>query len=229
MIEQYDRRDQYHIRFRAGSVFEVAWQLRGMEAFLIDMVTQPEYAEYIMDRLTEVYVANLRSVLEQAGERIDMIYFYDDVATQTSLLLSKKAWRQSIRPRHAKIIEIAHQYGKQIMYHCDGAISFLLPELIDMGVTVITPVQVDAKGMQPELLKERYGKQLSFHGGIDIIRTLRTGKTDEVVAQVQDRVRVLGEGGGYILASSHHIQPDTPVENIKAMYNLKLRYGKEIG
>jgi len=110
-----------------------------------------------------------------------------------------------------------------------GAISLLLPELIDMGVTVITPIQVDAKGMQPELLKERYGKQLSFHGGIDIIGTLRKGKTDEVVAQVQDRVRVLGEGGGYILASSHHIQPDTPVENIKAMYDLKLRYGKEIG
>ena len=229
LIEQYDRREQYHIRFRAGSVFEVAWQLRGMEAFLIDMVTQPQLAEYIMDRLTEVYVANLRSVLELAGERIDMIYIYDDVATQNSLMLSKKAWTQSIRPRHAKIFDLARQYGKQIMYHCDGAISFLLPELLDMGITVITPVQVDAKGMQPELLKEKFGKRLSFHGGIDIIGTLRKGTPDEVTAEVQNRVRVLGEGGGYILASSHHIQPDTPVENIHKMYDLNLRYGKENG
>ena len=227
LIEQYDRDDQYHLRFRAGSVFEVAWQLRGMEAFLIDMVTQPPLAEYIMDRLTEVYVANLRSVLQLAGERIDMVYIYDDVATQNSLMLSKKAWTQLIRPRHAEIFEVARQYGKQIMYHCDGAISFLLPELLDMGVTVITPVQVDAKGMQPELLKEKFGSRLSFHGGIDIIGTLRKGKPEEVSAEVQDRVRVLGEGGGYILASSHHIQPDTPVENIHSMYNLALRYGIE--
>jgi uroporphyrinogen decarboxylase len=227
LIEQYDRLDQYHLRFRVGSVFEVAWQLRGMEAFLIDLVTQPQFSEYIMDRLTEVYVANLRSVLELASERIDMIYIYDDVATQNSLLLSKKAWTQSIRPRHAKIFELARQYGKQIMYHCDGAISFLLPELLDMGVTAITPVQVDAKGMQPELLKEKFGNRLSFHGGIDIIGTLRKGKPDEVAAEVQDRVRVLGQGGGYILASSHHIQPDTPVENIHAMYDLNLRYEKE--
>ncbi len=227
LIEQYDRRELYHLRFRVGSVFEVAWQLRGMESFLIDLVTQPQFSEYIMDRLTEVYVANLRRVLELAGERIDMIYLYDDVATQNSLMLSKKAWTNSIRPRHAKIFELARQYGKQIMYHCDGAISFLLPELLDMGVTVITPVQVDAKGMQPDLLKEKFGNRLSFHGGVDIIGTLRKGKPGEVAAEVQERVHVLGKDGGYILASSHHIQPDTPVENIHTMYDLNLRYGKE--
>jgi uroporphyrinogen decarboxylase len=227
LIEQSDRRGQYHLRFRVGSVFEVAWQLRGMEPFLIDLVTQPQLSEYIMDRLTEVYIANLRSVLELAGERIDMIYLYDDVATQNSLMLSKKARTQSIRPRHAKIFELARQYGKQIMYHSDGAISFLLPELLDMGVTVITPIQVDAKGMQPELLKEKFGHRLSFHGGVDIIGTLRKGTPAEVAAEVQARVTVLGKDGGYILASSHHIQPDTPVENIYSMYNLNLRYGKE--
>ncbi len=223
LIEHYDRRDQYHLRFRAGSIFEVAWQLRGMEAFLIDMVTQPQLAEYIMDRLTEVYVTNLSCVLELAGDRIDMVYIYDDVATQNSLMLSKRTWTQLIRPRHTKIFETARRYGKQIMYHCDGAISLLLPELLEMGVSVITPIQVDAKGMQPELLKERYGNRLSFHGGIDIIGTLRKGTPAEVAAEVQERVRVLGENGGYILASSHHIQPDTPVENIFAMYDMNLR------
>jgi uroporphyrinogen decarboxylase len=223
LIAQYDRCDQYHLRFRVGSVFEVAWQLRGMEAFLIDLVTQPHLSEYIMDRLTEVYVDNLRSVLELAGDRIDMVYIYDDVATQNSLMLSKKAWTQSIRPRHAKIFELARQYGKQIMYHSDGAISFLLPELLDMGVTVITPVQVDAKGMQAELLKEKFGNRLSFHGGIDIIGTLRKGTPAEVAAEVKERIDVLGKDGGYILTSSHHIQPDTPVENIHTMYDLNLR------
>lgn len=223
LIAGFDQNDPYHIRFRVGSVFEVAWQLRGMEAFLIDLVTQPRLAEYIMDRLTEVYEANLQKVLDLAGDRLDMVYFYDDVATQESLLLSKKSWAQSIRPRHARIVDLARVNGKQVMYHCDGAISLLLPELIEMGISVITPVQVNARGMQADILKEKFGERLSFHGGIDIIGTLRTGKVEDVVAEVKDRIRVLGSGGGYILASSHHIQPDTPVENVKSMYDVKIR------
>lgn len=223
LLNELDKKAEYHIRFRVGSVFEVAWQLRGMESFLLDLVTEPTLAEYLMDRLTDIYVANLQNVLEKAGERIDMIYYYDDVATQTSLLVSKKVWRNAIRPRHQRIVDLAKKYDKHVMYHCDGAISFLLPELLELGIDVINPVQVDASGMEPTELKQKYGKQLSFHGGIDIINTLRTGSPKDVINEVEDRVRVLGVDGGYIMASSHHIQPDTPIENILAMYDLSSR------
>lgn len=109
------------------------------------------------------------------------------------------------------------------MYHCDGAIYPLIGELIEMGVDLINPVQSDAAGMDPQRLKDEFGDRLSFHGGIDIMRTLPRGTTDEVRSEVRERVRVLGDGGGYILASSHHIQSDTPLANVFAMYELEGR------
>jgi uroporphyrinogen decarboxylase len=111
-----------------------------------------------------------------------------------------------------------------VMYHCDGAVYSLIVDLLEMGVDVLNPVQADAKDMQPERLKREFGNKLAFHGGIDIIRTLPQGTTEDIQREVRERIRVLGENGGYILASSHHIQSDTPVENILAMYDVSLRY-----
>ncbi len=223
IIEQLDQHEAYHIRFRIGSVFEIAWQLRGMQEFLMDLALDPAIPLYIMDRLTEVYVENTRRVLDLAGDRLDMVYFYDDVATQVGLMISRDMWQKYIRPRHARLIEVAKEYGKPVMYHCDGAIYPLIPELIDLGVDVLNPIQADARDMDPRRLKEEFGDRLSFHGGIDIIETLPRGTTEDVANEVRERVQVLGEGGGYILASSHHIQADTPLENVFAMYDPALR------
>ena len=223
LINQLDAHQEYHLRFRIGSVFEVAWQLRGLQEFLMDMALNPDLPLYIMDRLTEVYVENTRRVLELAGDRLDMVYFYDDVATQQSLMISKQMWEQTIRPRHQQIIDVAKSFDMPVMYHCDGALAPLLPDLIDMGIDVLNPVQADAKGMEPEKLKQEFGDRLSFHGGIDIIKTLPRGTVDEVKAEVAERIRVLGQNGGYVLASSHHIQSDTPLDNIFAMYDLANR------
>jgi uroporphyrinogen decarboxylase len=217
----------YHIRFRIGSVFEVAWQLRGMQEFMMDLALDPSIPVFIMDRLAEVYAENTRRVLELAGDRLDMVYLYDDVATQSSLMMSHDMWRKYIRPKHAQIIDVARSYGVPVMYHCDGAIYPLIPELIDMGVEVLNPIQADAAGMEPAHLKAEFGDRLSFHGGIDIIQTLPKGTVEDVRAEVYERICVLGQGGGYILASSHHIQSDTPLENVFAMYDVALRYRQE--
>jgi uroporphyrinogen decarboxylase len=152
------------------------------------------------------------------------VYFYDDVGTQNSLMVSRKMWKDFVRPYHAKIIELAHQYGKPVMYHTDGAIYQLIPEFIEMGVDVLNPLQPDAKGMDLPKIKAEFGDRLTFHGGVDIMRTLPKGKPEQVRAEVRGRVQALGQGGGYILCSSHHIQPDTPIENVIAMYEPALRY-----
>jgi uroporphyrinogen decarboxylase len=222
-LAQLDQNEELHIRFRIGSVFELAWQLRGMEQFLQDMILQPEMPAYIMDKLTEVYVENTRRVMEQAGDRIDMFYVYDDVAAQNNLLISKKMWFEQIRPRHEKIFSVVREYKKPMMYHTDGAVAALIPELIDLGVDVLNPIQVDAPGMDPRELKAEYGERLSFHGGIDIIKTLPKGTCEEVREEVVERRQILGEQGGYIMASSHHIQPGTPIDNILAMYDINIR------
>jgi uroporphyrinogen decarboxylase len=224
MLNRMNPNNQFHVRYRAGTSFESAWQLRGMEAFLMDLASEPDIPMYILDRLTEVTCENTRRALELAGDQIDMVYFYDDVGAQDSLLVSKNMWRKYIRPYHQKIIETAKSFGKPVMYHCDGAIYSLIPELIDLGIDILDPIQPTAKDMAPARLKREFGDRLSFHGGIDIVGTLPHGTPAEVTAEVKDRVQVMGAGGGYILASSHHIQSDTPLENVLAMYKPDLRY-----
>lgn len=224
IIDTLDPHHDFYWRFRIGSVFEIAWALRGMQEFLMDLPSQPEFAKYIMERLSEVYLENTRRVLDVAGDHIDMLYFYDDVATQNSLMISKTMWREFVRPHHVKLVELAHSYGKKVMYHCDGAVYPLIPDLIEMGIDLLNPIQPDAKGMDSKRLKTEFGDRLCFHGGVDIIKTLPRGTRQEVIAEVRERVNILGQGGGYILCSSHHIQPDTPLENVLTMYDPQLRY-----
>ncbi|MFQ3566315.1 MAG: uroporphyrinogen decarboxylase family protein [Aggregatilineales bacterium] len=223
VIDHLNRDQHYHIRFRIGSVFEVAWQLRGLSTFLTDLAMEPALPKYIMERLTDIYVENTRRVLDLAADRLDAVYFYDDVATQKSLLISKGMWAEFIRPCHQRIIDVAKSYDVSVMYHSDGALRPLIPELIEMGIDILNPIQANAKGMEPEALKADFGDRLTFHGGIDIVKTLPQGTPSEVRAEVQERIRVLGKDGGYILCSSHHIQSDTPLENVLAMYDLALR------
>jgi uroporphyrinogen decarboxylase len=223
IMKRMDEHEEYHIRFRIGSVFEIGWQLRGLQEFMMDLIENPAIPTYIMDRLTEIYLENLRRVLEVAGDRLDMVYFYDDVATQNSLMVSKKMWNQFVRPYHSKIIELAHKYGKPVMYHTDGSVYQLIPEFIDMGVDLLNPLQPDAKDMDLQRIKDEFGSKISFHGGVDIMRTLPKGKPEQVQAEVRNRVNILGKNGGYVLCSSHHIQPDTPIANVIAMYDPKLR------
>lgn len=223
ILAALDSHTEYHVRFRIGSVFEVAWQLRGMEQFMIDLVMQPEIPQAIMTRLTDVYEAITRRVLAIAGERLDMMYFYDDVASQRSLLMSEQMWQALIKPHHKHILDACRDYAMPVMYHSDGAIYDLIPQLMDLGVSVLNPIQPDAAGMDLHRLKQQFGHELSFHGGIDIIKTLPQGTPEDVQQEVRDRINVLGEDGGYVLASSHHIQSDTPIENVLAMYDLSLR------
>lgn len=224
LIQALDTAGPFHLRFRIGSIFELAWQLRGLQEFMMDLARAPEIALYIMDRLTDVAVEYTRRFLERAGDRVEMVYFYDDIGGQNSLLISRPMWRKLVRPRHEKLIAVARSFGKKVMYHTDGAVRPLIPEFIDMGVDVLNPIQPNAKDMTPAELKESFGERLVFHGGIDIVNTLRVGTPAEVAAEVRDRVNVLGSGGGYILCSSHHIQADSPLENVLAMYDPELRY-----
>jgi uroporphyrinogen decarboxylase len=224
VVAEFDRDREYHLRYRIGSVFETAWQLRGMQEFLIDLASEPALARYIMSRLTEVHVENTRRVLDLLGDRLDLVYFYDDVATQNSLMISPQTWRTEVRPHHARLVELAHSRGIPVMYHCDGSVYRLISDLIELGIDVLNPIQPGARDMDAARLKEEFGDRLAFHGGIDIVNTLPRGTPEDVAAAVRTCADVLGKGGGYILCSSHHIQPDTPVENVLAMYEPELRY-----
>jgi len=212
-----------HLRYRAGSVFEIAWQLCGMEKLLADLLIDPGVPRYIMDRVSEVQIEILKRFLAAVEDRVAMVYFYDDVGAAQSLLVSRELWAAHIRPYHARLLDLATSMGLETMYHTDGAVDPLIGDFIDMGVDVLSPIQPEVAGFEPLTLKERYGARLSFHGGVSVTEVLPRGTPADVRQTVGKLVRTLGRGGGYIMASSHHMQADTPVENVLAMYDPALR------
>jgi uroporphyrinogen decarboxylase len=212
---------RYHLRYEVGGIFEWSWGLRGFERFLLDLVEKPEIACAIMDRFTDLYIDNTERVVEAARGLLDMVYTYDDVGMQSGLLISPRMWRKYILPRHQRLNAAirAAAYPVKLMYHSCGAIYPLIGALIDeMGIDVLNPLQPRAAGMDVARIKTEFSRRLSFHGAIDIQHTLPQGTPDEVQAEVQERCRILGRGGGYLCASAHYLQADTPLENIVAMY-----------
>jgi uroporphyrinogen decarboxylase len=217
-IDRINPQGQFHLRFRIGSVFETAWSLCGIDKMLEDLILRPELPAYIMDRITEVHIENLKRVMKIAGHRIDMLYSYDDLAGQQGLLVSPQLWHGTIRPRQQKLFALAKSYGKPLMYHCCGNICPLIDDLIKIGVDVLSPIQPLAMKMDFQTLKRTYGSRLTFHGGIDIQQLLPNGTPRQIINEAKRASRILGENGGYILAPAHHVQADTPLENILALY-----------
>ena len=133
--------------------------------------------------------------------------------------------REFLAPGMKRVIELAHQAGAYVFHHSDGAVRPWIPEAIALGMDVLNPVQWRCKGMEREGLKRDFGDRLVFHGAMDNQYTLPFGSVEEVRQEVIDNIRILGEGGGYILAPCHNIQAVGPAENVVAMYEMAYEYG----
>ena len=219
-IDGLNDRAIYNIRYRVGSFFETAWSLYNFEKFQLDLAMKPEMPLYILQRIAEVHYENLRRVLEIAGDKIDIVYFYDDVASQQNLLISPAMYAEFIQPFHQKLIDMAAEYNKPTMMHCCGSIYPLIPTLIDMGLKILNPIQPTARNMNPEKLSQEFGGKIAFHGGIDVQHFMQHATPQQVSERVDYVSSILGEKGGYILSGSHHLQADIPLENILAMYGI---------
>ena len=197
------------------------WQhpsfLRGTDNLLVDMMIEPEMANFLLDRFTEFYLGFFDRMLDAAGGRIDILRQADDLGTQIALLFSPELFRTFIKPRIARFADLAHSYGAKFMFHSCGAILPLIEDLIEVGVDILDPLQALAAGMDPQVLKKRYGDRICLHGGIDTQYLLPKGSPKDVRAETQRLASILGEGGGYILAPCHVLQLDVPTENILAM------------
>jgi uroporphyrinogen decarboxylase len=203
------------------SPFEYAYMLRGVEQWFRDLAGDPEFAAALLRKLTDLMLAGVRGLLDAAGEHIDVIITGDDLGGQTAPLISPRMYRKLVKPLHAELLgEIKRRSQAKIFYHSDGNVYSLLPDLIEVGVDLLNPVQVSAGDMgDTARLKRQYGDRLSFCGAIDTHVVLPHGTPDDVRAEVRRRIRDLAPGGGYILASVHCIQPDVPPENIVAMFD----------
>jgi len=214
-----------------ASVWQHPSFLRGLDNLMVDLLMEPEMAHFIMDKFTDFYLGYFDRMLGAAKGRIDILRQADDLGTQRSLFFSAGLFRTFIKPRIAKLVDLAHSHNVKFMYHSCGAIVPLIDDLIEIGVDILDPLQALADGMDPQALKANFGKRICLHGGIDTQYLLPRGTPEEVRAEVRQRLEIFGEGGGFILAPCHVLQLDVPTENILAMgeTGLAFTYGRGNG
>ena len=196
--------------------FEMLCRIRGMENAIMDLAADPDLAGDLMDKCVDF----ARKLSEVACETLplDWLWTGDDVGGQSGMIMSPASWREMVKPRLARVVEIGTEHNLPVAYHSCGAIRPIIPDLIEIGVTVLNPVQSTCPGMDPAELKEEFGQDLSFMGGVDTQYLLPNGTADEVREATAELLEIMTEGGGYVLAASHTIPPETPDENVFALY-----------
>jgi uroporphyrinogen decarboxylase len=208
--------DQDAGRFRmfrlTYALFERAWSLRGMEELMVDMMVNPAAASALFQRITEFNLQVLEAVLPHDFEGV---YIGDDWGTQQGLIMGPGLWRTYIKPGLARMFAAIRAKGKYVLLHSCGNIGEVLPDLLDIGLHAYNTVQ-------PELydfgwIKREYGRHLTFWGGISTQSFLPFAAPREVAESCTQAIRILGAGGGFILAPTHAVTPDIPVENVQAM------------
>ncbi len=166
---------------------------------------------------TRIQTAMLERFLTEMGDLIDIVFISDDMGTQESLLLSPAAWDRHFRERLKRWCDLIHRHGKKVLYHTDGAVRPLLPQIIGCGIDILNPIQHICPGMDRAALQRDFGDQVIFHGGVDNQHVLPFGSADDVRRETRTCIDTLGRAGGYICCSCHNVQAGTPVANILAM------------
>jgi uroporphyrinogen decarboxylase len=207
------------IRGGGSEPFLTYKSLRGQEQAFMDLVLNREMVHYCLDKLFHLASENTRRIYEAAPGKVMITYVAEDMGGQEDLMLSPAQIREFLLPRMKHIIDLAHEAGAYVFHHNDGAVRKIIPDMIALGIDVLNPIQWRCKGMEREALKSDFGGKLIFHGGVDNQHTLPFGTVAEVRGEVLDNLRILGAGGGYILAPCHNIQAVSPPENIVAMYD----------
>jgi len=210
-----------------GGIFEQPARTMGLEDFFIALVTEPKFADRLMDQITEIYIESCNNYLEQVGEYLQVFTYWDDVNGQDGWLISPDVYRKMIKPKQRRLLEaIRSKTDAKVYYHGCGAVHDLIPDLIELGFDILNPVQVSARGMDTKRLKQEFGQDIVFWGGgVDTQRVLPFGTPANVADEVKRRINDLAPGGGFIFAAVHNIQALVPPENIVTMFDTALEYG----
>jgi len=193
--------------------------IRGIEQMMIDFACDPELAKYILMKIQEFCLEHSRRILEAGNGRIDYTQMTDDLGCQTGLMMSPEMIDEYLRDYYDQTISMIHSYRAKAFHHNDGAMTEIMPWLIERDIDILNPLQWHLPGWDLYEMKEKYGKRICFHGGIDNQYVLPFGSVGEVREEVRACLDALfSDRTGYILAPCHNIQAITPVENVIAMY-----------
>jgi uroporphyrinogen decarboxylase len=208
-------------------IFDLSCQLRGMDNFLVDLMVDEAFAENLLDDALRFTHGVYDAVLREVGDFVDVVEFNDDLGTQENLIISPEIYRKLLKPRHRALVGLlrARAPKAKVFMHCCGAIRDIIPDLIEIGVDILNPVQPLAAGMDPARLKADFGRDLVFQGGIDLQKAMR-GSRGEVEVEVRSRIEQLAPGGGYVLSTANNIGADVSAENVISLFELAREYGK---
>ena len=204
-------------------VFSRLNSLFGMEETMVKMLTETKVFEAVLERVFLFIYDFVGEYLEIGGDGVDILCLADDFATQRGMMFSPELWRKHFKPGFARIFDLGKKHSKKVWFHSCGNILEVLPDLIDIGVDVWETVQLHTLPMDAKRLKREFGGEITFFGGINT-QALPFKKPEEVRAEVIGAIRTLGQNGGYICGPDHHIKPDVPPENVKALFDTALEY-----
>jgi len=208
-------------------VFETAGVcLRGIERFMMDLVLDKPFAEALLNKLADLHIELYGRYLDAVGEYIDVIVVSDDLGGEHAPLISPEIYREMVKPAQKRLWQFVKSKTKAYLFmHTCGSVYRLIPDLIELGVDTLNPVQVAAKDMDTKRLKKEFGDRLAFWGGVDTQKVLPYGSPQDVEEEVKKRIADLAPGGGYILTAVHNIQAGVSPENICTMYDAAREYG----
>ena len=226
--ELYENTDKAILLCFGGNIFEQGQLDFGYEKFYTDLVLNPGMLHAYFTRLTDAYLEDLRKILAKVGRYVDVIQFGDDLGTQISSQISVDMYRSMIMPYHQKLYAFVrgHYPGVSVFLHSCGAISALLPSLVEAGVQVLNPVQISAKDMDPRALKREFGKDLVFWGGgADMQNLVTYGDPEAIRNHVGELIDIFNaDGTGFVFTQVHNIQYGIAPEKVCAVYDTARAY-----
>lgn len=204
------------------TLFETAWYLTGLEKFLMDLMLEAPYIDPLLDKIQYIHTEYGKKMIELGA---DVLWCGDDFGTQQSLIMDIETWRKYFKPRIKTMFEEfkAVNPDVKLAWHSCGALKPLIPDFIEVGLDILNPIQPLAAGMEPQTLKDEFGNDLVFFGGICVQDLLPNGTPSKIKEEIIRRAEILGKNGGYIIAPAHNIQDDTPTENILSLFESVLQ------
>jgi uroporphyrinogen decarboxylase len=206
--------------------FELAVKLRGYENFFTDLALDPAFADALLDKITETLIALWDLYLTALGDYVQVVCQGDDLGMQTGLIISPKMYRRFIKPCHKRIYDFIHsKTNAKVFMHSCGSIISIIPDLIEVGVDILNPLQYGAKDMSLVELKKQFGKDLCFWGGgIETQQILPQASHAEIESEIRRNLEIMAPGGGYVFAMTHNLQPDISPDRIVKAYETAIQY-----